>query len=106
MSQADTEGSEFCLGDGAERLEIMEARVETIGQVLLQAKICERPLKVLGSHDRRQATGRGTTGEGLAYLSHVKHPPIPGFSCYSARPSTRIGEAACLSGVLDLRGGP
>jgi hypothetical protein len=58
MSQADTESSEFRLGDGAERLEIMEARVEAVGQVLLQAKICERPLKVLGSHGRSRSGSR------------------------------------------------
>ncbi len=48
MSQADAERSKFCFGNRAERLEVMESGLEAIGQVLLKAKICERPLEVLG----------------------------------------------------------
>jgi hypothetical protein len=92
MSQAKAEGSEFCFGDGAERLEILEAGLEAIGQVLLKTKICERPLEVRGgSHARTGQTGEGAR---LARLTgHVNISPIPFQLDHSARPSTRIGEA-------------
>jgi hypothetical protein len=92
MSQANAEGSEFCFGDGAERLEILEAGLEAIGQVLLKTKICERPLEVRGgSHARTGQTGEGARLARLA--GHVNTSPIPFHLDHSARPSTRIGEA-------------
>jgi hypothetical protein len=101
MSQANAEGSEVCFGDGAERLEILEAGLEAIGQVLLKTKICERPLEVRGgSHARTGQTGEGARLARLA--DHVNASPIPVHLDHSARPSTRIGEAGCWCNGLDL----
>ena len=104
MSQADAERGEFGLGDGAEGLEVVEAGLQAIGQVLLETKIRERLEKVLvlvlvlvlgvgvsvsvsvsesvgsGSHDRgtdRTGEGKGPGARGLlAWLSgHVKCSP-------------------------------
>jgi hypothetical protein len=47
MSQADAERGEFGLGDGTEGVEVVEAGLQAIGQVLLETKIRERLEKVL-----------------------------------------------------------
>lgn len=104
MSQANAEGSKFCFSNGAERLEILEAGLEAIGQVLLKTEICERPLEVRGgSHSRTGQTGEGARLARLIRLTgHVNASPIPFQLGHSARPSTRIGEAGCLCNGLDL----
>ena len=56
MSQADAERGEFGLGDGAEGLEVVEAGLQAVRQVLLKTQIGERLEEVLvlvvGGHGR------------------------------------------------------
>jgi len=61
MAQTDAECGEFCLGDGAEGLEVVKAGLQAVREVLLKAQICERLEEVLvlvaGSHGRDHTTG-------------------------------------------------